>query len=434
MAKNPSKFGFNTRAVHAGGAPDPATGARNVPIYQNASYVFDDVDHAASLYNLQTFGYIYSRLGNPTVSALEERIASLEGGRGATAASTGHAAQLIALFPLMEPGTHLVASNKLYGGSLTQFTRTIQKFAWDATLVEATDPDAFRAAIRPETRAIFLEALANPGGVVVDLEAIAHIAEEAGIPLIVDNTLATPYLCQPIEWGATLVVNSLTKFLTGNGSSMGGVVTDSGLFNWGASDKFPSLSQPEPAYHGLRFWETFGDLAFTMHSHAIGLRDLGPTLAPMNAFLTLNGLETLSLRMERHCRNAMEIASWLESHPQVAWVSYAGLESSPFHKLGQKYLPNGTGSVFTFGVKGGFDQGIKFVEACEIISHLANIGDSRSLMLHPASTTHRQLTEEQLIASGAAPDAIRLSVGLEDPKDIIDDLDQALKRSTIQAA
>ncbi|MCR9255006.1 MAG: O-acetylhomoserine aminocarboxypropyltransferase [Alphaproteobacteria bacterium] len=430
----PSKYGFNTLAVHAGGAPDPATGARNVPIYQNASYVFEDVDHAASLFNLQTFGYIYSRLSNPTVAALEERLAALEGGRGATCTSTGHAAQLVALFPLMNPGAHIVAGNKLYGGSVTQFSRTITKFGWEATFAEATDPASFKAAIRPETKAIFVECLANPGGVVVDIEKVAEIADEAGIPLIVDNTMATPYLCRPIEWGATLVVNSLTKFLTGNGTSMGGVVTDSGDFDWGRNDKFPSLSKPEPAYHGLTFWETFGDLAFTMHSHAIGLRDLGTTLAPMNAFLTLSGLETLSLRMEKHCRNAMEVASWLQSHPQVAWVSYAGLDDSPYRLLAEKYLPNGAGSVFTFGVKGGFDQGVKVVESCEIVSHLANIGDTHSLILHPASTTHRQLTEEQLVAAGAGPDVIRLSIGLEDAKDIIDDLDQALNRSAIQAA
>jgi len=434
--KNPktSRYGFDTLAVHAGGAPDPSTGARNVPIYQNASYVFDDVDHAASLFNLQTFGYIYSRLGNPTVSALEERLAALEGGRGATATSTGHAAQLVALFPLMAPGAHIVAANKLYGGSVTQFSRTITKFGWEASFAEATDPGSFRAAIRPETRAIFVECLANPGGVVVDIEAVAEVADAAGIPLIVDNTMATPYLCRPVEWGATLVVNSLTKFLTGNGTAMGGVVVDSGDFDWGRNDKFPSLSAPEPAYHGLTFWETFGDLAFTMHAHAIGLRDLGTTLAPMNAFLTLSGLETLSLRMDRHCRSALEIATWLQSHPQVAWVSYAGLEDSPYRALAEKYLPKGAGGVFTFGVKGGYEQGVRVVEGCEIVSHLANIGDTHTLILHPASTTHRQLTDEQRVAAGAGPDVIRLSVGLEDPKDIIADLDQALKRSAVQAA
>ncbi len=419
-------FGFETRMIHAGAQPEPVTGARQTPIYQNTSYVFHDVDHAASLFNLQTFGFIYSRLTNPTVAVLEERLASLEGGRGATCCASGHAAQILTFFAFMEPGDGFIASNRLYGGSITQFGKTFKKFDWHVTFVDVDDPDAVRAAITPKCKAIFVESLANPGGVVSDLESLAAIAKEAGILLIVDNTMATPYLCQPFNWGADLVVHSTTKFLSGNGTSVGGGVVDSGTFDWAQNDKFKGLTAPEPAYHGLSFYETFGDMAFTTHAHAVGLRDLGPTMAPMNAFQTLLGIETLSLRMERHCANAAQVARYLEAHPAVAWVSCAALESSPYHELARKYLPRGAGSVFTFGLKGGFDAGIKMVESCNLFSHLANIGDSRSLILHPASTTHRQLTEEQQIAAGAGPDVIRLSVGLETVDDLIADLDQAL--------
>ncbi|MEO1248989.1 MAG: O-acetylhomoserine aminocarboxypropyltransferase [Pseudomonadota bacterium] len=423
-------FGFETRMIHAGSQPDPITGARQTPIYQNSSYVFHDADHAASLFNLQTFGFIYSRLTNPTVSVLEERIASLEDGRGATCCSSGHAAQLLTFFPLMEAGDRFIASNRLYGGSITQFGKTFAKFQWHVDFVDVDDLDAVKAAVGPKTKAIFVESLANPGGVISDLEALGDIAREAGVPLIVDNTLATPYLCQPLEWGADLVVHSTTKFLSGNGTSMGGCVVDSGRFDWQADGRFPGLASPEPAYHGLNFHETFGDLAYTTHSHAVGLRDLGPTMAPMNAFQTLLGIETLSLRMERHCTNAQAIAEYLSGHDQVAWVSFAGLPDNPYYGKAQKYLKAGAGLVFTFGIKGGYGAGVKLVESVDLFSHLANVGDTRSLILHPASTTHRQLTEEQRTAAGAGPDVIRLSIGLETVDDLIGDLEQALARCT----
>jgi O-acetylhomoserine (thiol)-lyase len=423
-------FGFETRAIHAGAAPDPATGARQTPIYQTTSFVFENVDDAASLFNLQKVGFIYSRLTNPTVAVLEERLANLEGGAGATATSSGHAAQLLALFPLMAPGDHIVASTKLYGGSLNQLGISFPRaFGWQPSFVDTDTVDNVKAALTEKTKAIFVESLANPGGVVTDIEAIARIADDAGIPLIVDNTLATPYLINPIQWGATLVVHSTTKFLSGNGTSVGGVVVDSGKFDWSKSGKFPALSEPDPGYHGLRFHETFGHLAFTIHGHAVGLRDLGPSQAPMNAFLTLNGIETLPLRMQRHADSTLKVAQFLESHPAVSWVSYAGLESSKYHALAQKYLPRGAGAVLTFGVKGGFEAGVKVVESVELFSHLANIGDARSLIIHPSSTTHRQLSAEAQASAGAGPDVIRLSIGLETPEDIIADLDQALNKT-----
>ena len=424
------KPGFETLSIHAGASPDPVTGARMTPIYQTTSYVFDDADHAASLFNLQVPGFIYSRLTNPTVSVLEERIATLEGGRGATATASGHAAQILALFPLMGPGDDFVASNKLYGGSINQFGHAIAKFGWKAKFVDPDDAENFRAAIGPRTKAVFIESLANPGGVVVDVAAVAAVAHAAGVPLIVDNTLATPWLWRPIEHGADLVIHSTTKFLSGNGTAVGGVVVDSGRFNWMQGDKFPSLSRPAPEYHGLTFAETFGDLAFTIYGHAVGLRDLGPSQSPFNAWLTLLGIETLPLRMERHCTNALAVAQWLEKHPTVSWVSHAGLKSSPYHARAAKYLPKGAGAVFTFGLKGGYKAGIALVEGVDLLSHLANIGDTRSLILHPASTTHRQLTDEQQIAAGAGPDVVRLSIGLESLDDILADLDQALTRAT----
>jgi O-acetylhomoserine (thiol)-lyase len=419
--------GFETRAIHAGASPDPTTGARVTPIFQNTAYVFDDVDHAASLFNLHTFGFIYSRLTNPTVSVLEERIASLEGGRAAVCAASGHAAQFLTFFTLLEPGDEFVASRNLYGGSLTQFGLSFKKLGWTCHFVDPTEPENFRRAITPKTKGIFLEVLANPGGVIVDIEKVAAIAHEAGIPLIVDNTLATPYLCRPFEWGADIIVHSTTKFLSGHGNALGGAVIESGRFDWAQNDKFPSLAKPEPAYHGLTFYETFGDFAFTTKARAVALRDFGPTMAPMNAFLTITGIETLALRMERHVENASRVAEFLDGHKQVAWVSYAGLPASPYRGLAERYLPKGPGSVFTFGVKGGFAAGVKVVETVELFSHLANIGDTRSLILHPASTTHRQLTDEQRIAAGAGPDVIRLSVGLESAADLIADLDRALK-------
>jgi O-acetylhomoserine (thiol)-lyase len=418
--------GFETLAVHAGGAPDPATGARQTPIYQTTSFVFDDTEHAASLFNLQLPGFIYSRLTNPTVSVLEARCAALEGGVGGTATASGHAAQILALFPLMQPGHNIVAANKLYGGSINQMGHSYRKFGWKTDFVDPDDPENFRRAIDANTRAVFIESLANPGGVVTDIAAIAAIAHEAGIPLIVDNTLATPYLCRPFEHGADLIVHSTTKFLSGNGAALGGVVVDSGQFDWMQNDKFPSLGKPAPEYHGLIFAETFGELGYTTYGHAVGLRDLGATQSPMNAFLTLLGIETLPLRMDRHCANALTVARYLQDHPAVTWISYAGLESDPYHALAKRYLPRGAGAVLTCGLAGGYDAGVAMVEAVEMISHLANIGDTRSLIIHPASTTHRQLDEAQLAATGASADAIRLSIGIETVDDIIADLDQAL--------
>jgi len=430
-----SKYGFETLSVHAGAAPDPATGARAQPIYQTTAYVFDDADHAAALFNLQTVGFIYSRLTNPTNAALETRIATLEGGRGCTVASSGHAAQVLALFPLMSPGSEVVAASRLYGGSLQQMRNTYPKFGWKAEIVDADTPDNFKRAVTDRTRAFFIESLANPGGVVSDIEAIARIAEDAGVPLIVDNTMATPYLCRPIDHGATLVLHSTTKFLSGTGTSMGGAIVDSGKFDWTAktqegSARFPSLAGPEPAYHGLNFFETFGDMAYTFHSHAVGLRDLGPSQAPFNAWLTMLGIETLALRMERHCANALRVAQYLEKHAAVAWVNYAGLTSNRYHALARKYLPKGAGSIFTFGLKGGYQAGVKLVDSVELFSHVANIGDAKSLIIHPASTTHRQLTDEQRVAAGAGPDVIRLSIGIETAEDIIADLEQALAKAT----
>ncbi len=421
-------FGFETRAIHAGARPDPATGARVQPIYQNTSYVFDDTNHAADLFNLQTFGFIYSRLTNPGVAALEERLANLEGGRAALCAASGHAAQFLTFFTLLEPGDEFVASKNLYGGSITQFGVSFKKLGWTCHFVDPADPENFRAAMTGKCKAVFIEALANPGGMVLDVEAIADVAHSAGIPLIVDNTLATPYLCRPMDWGADLVVHSTTKFLSGHGNSVGGALIESGRFDWAASGKFPGMCEPDPAYHGLAFHETFGDFGFTMRARAVGLRDMGPSMAPMNAFLTQTGIETLPIRMERHVLNARAVAGYLADHKKVAWVSYAGLPSSPYHKLARKYLPKGAGSVFTFGLKGGFEAGVKLVEGVELFSHLANVGDTRSLIIHPASTTHRQLTDERQIAAGAGPDVVRLSVGLETADDLIRDLDNALSR------
>jgi O-acetylhomoserine (thiol)-lyase len=422
----PRQFGFETRAIHAGTPPEPVTGARNMPIYHTTAYVFEDAEHAASLFNLSTFGYIYSRLTNPTVAALEERVASLEDGRGATACGSGHAAQLLLFFSLLQPGDSFVASKKLYGGSITQFSRSFAKFGWNCIFADPDDPENFARALTPQCKAIFVESPANPGGSLVDLEAVSRIAKQAGIPMIVDSTLASPYLCRPFEWGADIIVHSSTKFLGGHGTSMGGIVVDSGRFDWTASEKFPSLSESEPAYHGIRFHETFGDMALVMHTKAVSLRDLGPAMSPTNAFLTLTAIETLPVRMQRHVENARVVANFLAEHPRVSWVSYPGLPSSPYRALAEKYMPKGPGSVFTFGVKGGYETGRKVVESCELLSHLANVGDTRSLILHPASTTHRQLTDEQREAAGAGPDVVRLSIGLETVEDVVTDLDRAL--------
>lgn len=422
--------GFDTLAVHAGTSPDPTTGAVQVPIYQTTAYQFRDADHAARLFNLEEVGNIYSRLTNPTVSALAARVAALEGGAGAVCCSSGHAAQIMAVFPLMRPGCNVVASSRLYGGTIQQMTHTFEKFGWHAKLVDLDDHAAVRAAIDENTRAVFCETIANPGGYIADLPAIAKIADAAGVPLIVDNTSASPALCRPIEHGATLVVHSATKYLTGNGTVTGGVIVDSGRFDWSASDKFPSLSQPEAAYHGLQFHKALGAMAYTFWNIAVGLRDLGMTMNPQGAHYTLMGIETLGLRMARHVANAVKVAEWLEADPRVDYVTYAGLRSSPSHKRVATICPNGAGALFTFAVKGGYGACVKLVDSLKMFNHVANLGDTRSLIIHPASTTHRQLSPEQLEAAGAAPNVVRVSIGIEDAADIIADLDQALAAAT----
>lgn len=419
--------GFSTLSVHAGAQPDPATGARATPIYQTTSFVFDDADHAASLFGLQAFGNIYTRITNPTTAVLEERVAALEGGTAALAVASGHAAQQLIFHTLMEPGDEFVASTKLYGGSINQFNHAFKKFGWTVVWADPDNPASVEAAITDKTKALFVESLANPGGIVTDIEAMATIARKSGIPLIVDNTMATPYLCRPFEHGADIVVHSLTKFLGGHGNSIGGIIVDGGTFNWsGAQGKYPSLSEPQTSYGGMVLHETFGNFAFAIACRVLGLRDLGPALSPFNAFLILNGIETLSLRMQKHCDNAQAVADYLDSHDKVSWVNYAGLSGDRHHNLAQRYCPNGAGAVFTFGVKGGYDAGVKVVSNVQLFSHLANIGDTRSLIIHPASTTHRQLSDEQKVLAGAGPDVVRLSIGIEDKDDIIADLDQAL--------
>jgi O-acetylhomoserine (thiol)-lyase len=422
---------FSTLAVHAGAQPDASTGARVTPIYQTASYVFNDADHAASLFGLEAFGNIYTRIMNPTQAALEERVAALEGGTAALAVASGHAAQFLVFHTLLEPGDEFVAATQLYGGSVNQFNHSFKKFNWNVAWADATDPSAIEAAVTDKTRAIFVESIANPGGLVIDLPAISAIAKRAGVPLIVDNTLATPYLCRPKDHGADIIVHSMTKFLGGHGNSIGGVLVDCGTFDWlGAKHRYKTLVEPNASYGGMKLAETFGDFAFAIAARVMGLRDIGPAIAPMNAFLILTGTETLPLRMAKHCENTTAVATWLEKHPAVAWVSYAGLESSPNHKLAQTLCPKGTGAVFTFGLKGGYDAGVQLVSGLKLFSHLANIGDVRSLVIHPASTTHRQLTDEQRIAAGAGPDVVRLSIGIEDVDDIIADLDQGLAALT----
>ena len=418
--------GFSTLAIHAGAQPDPSTGARVTPIYQTTSFVFDDVDHAASLFGLQAFGNIYTRITNPTTAVLEERVAALEGGTAALAVASGHSAQLLAFHTMMTPGDNIVAANKLYGGSINQLNHSFKSFGWEVKWADANDPESFAALIDDRTRAIFIESLANPGGVVVDLEAISKVAKAHNVPLVVDNTLATPYLCRPIEHGADIVLHSLTKFMGGHGNSMGGVIVDGGSYDWSSTDRYPMLSKPRPEYSGMVLHETFGNFAFAIACRVLGLRDLGPAISPMNSFMILTGIETLPLRMQRHSDNALKVAQHLTGHDKVAWVSYAGLPGDANHERQQKYMPKGAGAVFTFGVKGGYEAGVALVSNCQILSHLANIGDTRSLIIHPASTTHRQLTDEQKTAAGAGPDVVRLSIGLEDAEDIIADLDQAL--------
>lgn len=419
--------GFSTLAIHAGAQPDPSTGARVTPIYQTTSFVFDDVDHAASLFGLQAFGNIYTRITNPTTAVLEERVAALEGGTAALAVASGHSAQLLAFHTMMTPGDNIVAANKLYGGSINQLNHSFKSFGWEVKWADAQDPESFAALIDDRTRAIFVESLANPGGVVVDIEAISKVAKARNIPLVVDNTLATPYLCRPIEHGADIVLHSLTKFMGGHGNSMGGVIVDGGSYDWSSTDRYPMLSKPRPEYSGMVLHETFGNFAFAIACRVLGLRDLGPAISPMNSFMILTGIETLPLRMQRHSDNALKVAQHLAGHDKVAWVSYAGLPGDPNHAKQQKYMPKGAGAVFTFGVKGGYEAGVALVSNCQILSHLANIGDTRSLIIHPASTTHSQLSEADLIETGAGPDVVRVSVGIEHIDDIIADLAQALE-------
>jgi len=416
-----------TLTVHAGTQPDPTTKARITPIYQTSSYVFDSVEHASRLFNLEEFGNIYTRIMNPTNGALEGKIAALEGGAGALAVASGHAAQFLTFHTLMEPGCEIVAARKLYGGSQNQLGQSFRKMAWTTHFVDADDAGNVAAAINENTRAVFIESLANPGGVVQDIEAIAKVAHDAGVPLIVDNTMATPMLCRPIEHGADIVVHSTTKFLNGHGNAIGGVIVDAGSFDWTKGGKYPTLTEPNASYHGIKFAEAFGNLAFILAARTLGLRDLGPALAPMNAFLALTGMETLALRMERHCSNALALAKWLRAHPKVDWVSYAGLEDDPYHALAKRYLGGKGGAVFTFGLKGGYDAGVKLVSSVKMFSHLANLGDTRSLIIHPASTTHSQLSEAELVETGAGPDVVRVSVGIEHIDDIIADLAQALE-------
>jgi O-acetylhomoserine (thiol)-lyase len=419
-SKNPE-----TMVLHAGQRSEPGTGAVAVPIYQTTSYQFRDTEHAANLFALKDFGNIYSRIMNPTNAVLEERVAALENGRAALSCGSGHAAQLLALHTLMGPGDNIVAARQLYGGSINQFSHGFAKFDWHVSWADAKNPDSFKPVINDRTKAIFVESIANPGGIITDIEKVAKIAHDAGVPLIVDNTLASPYLIRPIEWGADIIVHSATKFLGGHGNSMAGVIVDSGKFDWG-SGKFPSLSEPCPSYHGMKLWETFGDMAFAIACRVLGLRDLGPSLSPMNAFLVQTGIETLPLRMQRHCDNALTVAKWLKANPKVSWVNYAGLEDNDCYALHKKYCPKGAGSVFTFGLKGGYEAGLKLVNGVKLFSHLANIGDTRSLIIHPASTTHRQLSDEDRAKAGAGNDVVRLSIGIEDTADIIADLEQAL--------
>jgi O-acetylhomoserine (thiol)-lyase len=428
MSKSQRNFGFNTRALHAGHVPDSASNARAVPIYQTTSYVFNDSDHAAALFGLQTFGNIYTRIMNPTTAVFEERMASLEGGVGALAVASGQAAQFLALTSILGAGDEIVAASTLYGGTTTQLDVSFRRLGINTTFVEPDDPENFRRAITPKTRCLYAETIANPRINVLDIRAVADIAHAAGIPLVIDNTFASPWLCRPFEHGADIVVHSATKFIGGHGTSIGGIIVDSGKFPWD-NGKFPYLAEPSPGYHGMKFWETFGNLAFIIRARVEGLRDMGPAIAPLNSFLFLQGIETLQYRMEAHSRNALAVAEWLEKHPAVSWVNYCGLPSSKYHALAKRYLPKGSSAVLTFGIKGGLEAGKKLIDGMELFSHLANVGDTRSLVIHPASTTHQQLSDTEQLAGGVTKDMVRLSVGLEDLDDIIWDLEQALEKS-----
>jgi O-acetylhomoserine (thiol)-lyase len=422
------QLGFNTRALHAGYSPDPTTHARAVPIYQSTSFTFEDTEDAAQLFALQKFGNIYTRIMNPTSAVLEERVASLEGGAAGLALSSGQAAQFLTLTTICAPGDQIVSSSTLYGGTFTQFDITMRRLGYDFVFVEPDDPDNFRKAITPKTKLFFGETISNPRSNVLDVEAVGTIAHDHGLPLVVDNTFATPYVTRPIEHGADIVLHSLTKFMGGHGNSIGGIIVDSGKFPWN-NGNFPAFTSPSRAYHGMNFWETFGAISFIIKARVEGLRDIGPCVSPFNSFLFLQGVETLGMRMDRHLANALTVAQFLENHPQVSWLKYASLPSSPYFKLAQKYTPKGAGAVFSFGVKSGFEGGKKLINKLKIFSHLANVGDARSLVIHPASTTHQQLALEEQMAAGATPDLVRLSVGLEDVDDILWDLDQALQAS-----
>jgi|TARA_B100001123_G_scaffold324637_1_gene364664 O-acetylhomoserine (thiol)-lyase len=422
------EFGFETLCLHAGQLPDTTSSSRAVPIYQTTSYVFDDTDHAASLFNLQTFGNVYSRMMNPTSAVLEERLATLESGRAGVVVGSGMAAQMVALLTLLEAGDELVSASTLYGGTYSQFSYTFQRMGITTHFVDPDDPQNFARAITPRTKVLYAETIGNPLNNVLDIAAVADIAHDAGLPLVIDSTFATPYLCRPIEHGADIVVHSVTKWIGGHGTSIGGVLIESGKFPWD-NGNFPGMTEPSKGYHGIRFYETFGDFGFTMKARMETLRTMGPTLSPFNAFLFLQGLETLPLRMDRHCDNTMAVAQYLQDHPAVAWVKYAGLADSPYHDLAQKYLPRGPGGLLAFGIKGGQQAGVRFIEGVQFLSHLANVGDAKTLVIHPASTTHRQLTEEEQLTAGVSPDMIRLSVGLETLDDILWDIDQALSKS-----
>jgi O-acetylhomoserine (thiol)-lyase len=425
-------YGFRTRSLHAGNRPDPTTGARAVPIYQTTSFVFEDPADAADLFALQKFGSIYTRIGNPTVNAFEERMASLEGGIGAVATSSGQAAEFLTVTALCDAGDHLVASANLYGGTITQFDVTLRRLGIDTTFVASTDPADFAAAIRPNTKLVFTEVIGNPSGAIADLAALADVAHASDVPLVVDSTFATPYLCRPIEHGADIVVHSATKFIGGHGTSIGGVIVESGLFPWD-SGRFPHLTEQVASYGGLRYWENFGEYAFCTKVRCEQLRDIGASMSPFNAFMFLQGLETLPLRMDAHVANARTVAEWLEAHPQVSWVRYAGLPSSPHHAMAERYLPKGPGAIFTFGIVGGRPAGARFIENLELVSHLANVGDAKTLVIHPASTTHQQLSDEAMVAAGVTPDMVRLSIGIEDVDDILWDLDRGLAAAAKEA-
>ena len=422
------QYGIGTLCLHAGQIPDPTTGARAVPIYQTTSYVFDSADHAASLFNLQTFGNVYSRISNPTVAVFEERVAALEGGRAALAAASGQAAQMTALLTLLDHGDQIVSASTLYGGTYSQFDVTFRKFGIDTVFVDPEDPRNFRKALSPRTKVIYAETTGNPRINILDIQAVAAIAKDAGIPLVIDNTFASPYLCQPFKWGADIVLHSATKYIGGHGTTMGGVLVESGKFPWD-NGKFPGMTEPSRGYHGVRFYETFGDFGYSMKCRMETLRTLGPAMSPFSAWILLQGLETLHVRMDRHVSNALKVAEYLASHPQVSWVSYPGLRNSPYYDLARKYMPKGAGAIMTFGIKGGQPAGVKFIEGVEFLSHLANVGDAKTLVIHPASTTHRQLSEEEQIQAGVTPDMVRLSVGIEDIDDILWDLDQALAKA-----